>query len=79
MNVSLDYYPQEVQDKIKNTLQAYRSVYVFENKGNYRVSTAIGIADVEVDDILEGVYYNTDLYTQVEIDNFNKSLPDMNW
>lgn len=77
---TINQFPQATQDAIKETLKNFSGVYVFRENGNYRTSVGIALTgEKNADDYQSWEIHNSDVYSDAEIDENNKALPEIDW
>jgi hypothetical protein len=76
--------PQEVQNKITNTLKAYDKVFVIYEYGEYHVSVGVALKAIYADDHkVIGTYHADEIFTPEErainyIESFHEFPPSYN-
>lgn len=77
---TINNFPQKIQDSIRETLTAFQGVYVIRENGQYHTSSGIALTTSNnADDYKSWHFRNTDIYTEEEIAEHCKALPEMNW
>jgi hypothetical protein len=77
---TINQFPVEVQNDIKETLKNFIGVYVFRENGEFRTSIGIALTGEDnADDYKCWYYRNSDVYTEAEIDQYIKDMPEINW
>jgi hypothetical protein len=77
---TINQFPRDVQEDIKETLKYCSGVYVFRENGNFRTSVGIALTgEKNPDDYKSWHIRSEDIYTDSERDAHHKSMPDMSW
>jgi len=78
--IDINLLPKDVQDTVRETLTAYPVAYVTRENGEYTYTAGLSLdTRIKAPDFKTFEFRNTDFYTQEQISEFNKLLPDMNW
>jgi len=76
--INLNQFPAETQEEIKETLSCFVGCSVTRENGEYTVVAASCLSDsVKAKDFKVWNFKNTDIYTNAEINEFNKALPEL--
>jgi hypothetical protein len=78
--LNINTLPREIKEEVKEQLTAFTRAYVTYENGQYTFTSALSLdTRIKASDFTTYEFKNTDLYTQEEITEFNKALPDMSW
>ncbi len=78
--LDINILPKAVKDEVLLILTAYTRTYVTLENGEYTNTAGLSLdTRVKAPDFATFEFKNTDFYTQEQITEFNKALPDMNW
>jgi hypothetical protein len=78
--VNIDELPQDVQNTIREGLTVQHAMYVERENGKYTAHYGLALdTRVKAADFKIFTFKNIDIYTQEQIGEFSKALPEMNW